>query len=83
MATIKDIHTSITDMTPSDLLTFIVDMRNRRRFVPVKTKSVEALSRGQKKHQPKQLDVFAQTANMTSQMKTELLKQLMKITDED
>lgn len=83
MATIKDIHQSISDMDADSLIQFISDMRNRRRFVPVKAvKTAAKKATTKRKHQPKQMDLFAQATNMTTAMKAELLAKLTAMSAE-
>lgn len=75
MATISDLHESISQMGGNKLLQFISDMRNRRRIS--KPKAIrKAIA---KKKSPKQLDAFTTSASLTEKKKNDLLAKLLKI----
>jgi len=77
MATIETLHRSISSMSDGELFPFIQEMRNRRR-VPKKVKKATAtkMATNKKRAQPKELDLFAQAANMSNGQKADLLKAL-------
>lgn len=75
MATIGNLHESISQMEGNKLLQFISDMRNRRRIS--KPKAVRKATI--KKKSPKQLDAFTTSASLTEKKKNDLLTELLKI----
>ena len=74
MATIADLHTSISDMSDEDLFVYIRHLRSLRREIPVKT-----VRKTTKKESKKQITIEDHIDNMKGIKREELLKKLMEI----
>lgn len=82
---IEHLHKSISQMKWDELVSFILEMRNRRRTVsePIKTKTTKAKNGGKNKKQPKEYDLFAVANTMKQSQKNDLLAQLQLLMGDD
>lgn len=77
MATIADLHTSISDMSEDVLFTHIRQLRSLRRELPPRTVKKTAKKKTNKKS--KQITIDDYLNNMKKAKKEELLKKLLEI----
>ena len=74
MATIADLHTSISDMSDEDIFVHIRHLRSLRREIPIK-----AARKTTKKENKKQMIIEDHIDKMKDIKREELLKKLMEI----
>ena len=77
MATIADLHVSISDMSDDTLFTHIRQLRSLRREIPVK--SIKKTTKKKMNKKSKQITIDDYLNNMKGAKKEELLKKLLEI----